>query len=68
MVHFVEVEYRKNSHPGSGFDYISTQKIAQLKKAAFHWVKENNWQGDYCIDAASVDGARGEDFLCRECR
>lgn len=60
VVHFVEVKYRKNSHYGSGFDYISTQKIAQLKKAALHWVKENNWQGDYYIDAVSVDGATGK--------
>lgn len=59
VVHFVKVKYRKNTRYGSGFDCIDNRKITRLKKAAPHWVKENDWSGDY-IDAASVDGATGE--------
>lgn len=55
-VHFVEVKYRQDRLHGSGFDYITPRKADQLKKAALNWITENEWDGDYSIDVASVDG------------
>ena len=59
-VHFVEVKFRKNSIHGSGLEFITSSKIKQLKLAARFWVSEYDWEGDYQIDAAGVDGRTGE--------
>lgn len=58
-VHFVEVKYRKNARHGSGLEYVTPTKRRQLKLAARMWIAENNWEGNYQIDAAGVDGATG---------
>src|SRR3990167_7492662 len=53
-IYFVEVKYRKNVMHGSGIEYITAAKTKQLRLAARFWVYENNWEGDYQIDVASV--------------
>lgn len=59
-MHFVEVKYRKSSGAGSGFDYVTTKKQKQLKRAAAMWSAENNYEGDYRIDVVSIGGQTGE--------
>ena len=54
-IHFTEVKYRKNDTHGGGFEYITAGKLRQMRFAAELWVTENNWTGDYCLQAASVD-------------
>ncbi len=56
-IHFVEVKYRKSSAQGTGFEYITYTKQNQMSYAAHVWVICNNWQGEYCLSAASVSGA-----------
>jgi putative endonuclease len=56
-LHFIEVKYRQNNRYGSGFDYISRDKLARLQRAALYWAQINHYDGDYRIDAVSVSGS-----------
>lgn len=58
-IHFVEVKYRASSSHGSGLEYITPTKLKQMKYAALHWVSENQWEGDYQLDAIEVAGDSG---------
>jgi putative endonuclease len=55
-LHFVEVKYRQNHRYGTGFDYITRDKLERLRRAALNWVQVHYYAGDYQIDAASVSG------------
>jgi putative endonuclease len=55
-LHFIEVKYRQNHRYGSGFDYISRDKLQRLRRAALNWCQVNRYDGDYQIDAVSVSG------------
>ena len=55
-VFFVEVKYRKQNSQGSGFDYITTKKMQQMRFAAEMWVSQNEWSGDYSLAAIEVNG------------
>ncbi len=59
-VYFVEVKYRRNANQGSGLDYITSQKLRQMRFAAEAWVADHEWQGDYQLAAAEVAGATFE--------
>ena len=53
-MHFVEVKYRQNHRYGSGFDYITRDKLERLQRAALNWCQVHQYDGDYQIDAISV--------------
>ncbi len=55
-LHFIEVKYRQNHRYGSGFDYISRDKLERLRRAALNWCQIHRYEGDYQIDAVSVSG------------
>ena len=55
-VYFIEVKYRRNTEHGSGLDYITAQKLRQMKFAADMWVADENWQGSYELGAVEVAG------------
>ena len=55
-MYFVEVKYRKTTQQGTGADYITASKIRQMKYAARLWVQLNNWQGEFQLLGASVEG------------
>ncbi len=55
-IHFVEVKYRKSSAYGSGFDYITPDKIQRLRKAALMWLADHRPFGDFQVDVISVAG------------
>lgn len=56
LIHFVEVKYRSQARQGTGIDYITPQKLRQMKFAAAMWVSENNWDGSYELGAIEVTG------------
>lgn len=55
-IYFVEVKYRKSSMQGTGLDYITPKKLAQMKFAASFWVQDQTWKGDYSLAAIEVSG------------
>jgi putative endonuclease len=63
IIYFVEVKYRSQTGQGSGLEYITAKKLKQLEFAAEIWVKENNWDGDYRLMAASVRNKNGEPII-----
>ncbi len=58
-LYFVEVKYRKTDVAGDGFDYITSQKLHHMQRAAEAFVAFNNWEGEYVLLAASVVGETG---------
>lgn len=55
-VYFVEVKYRSTTNQGSGFEYVTPNKLRQMAFAAEMWVQANDWTGEYCLAAAEVIG------------
>ncbi|MEI6481145.1 MAG: YraN family protein [Candidatus Saccharibacteria bacterium] len=53
---FFEVKYRKSDWQGSGFDYITPRKIAQMSRSAESWVQAHNWKQDYYLGAIELSG------------
>lgn len=54
VMHFVEVKYRHTAGQGHGLDYITPQKLKQMRFAANIWVADHKWQSDYCLSAVEV--------------
>lgn len=59
-VHFVEVKYRHEDSQGSGLDAITKTKLKQMQRAAWTWVDENKYKGEYVLSAVEV---AGDDFV-----
>lgn len=59
MLNFVEVKYRQTGRQGLGLDYITPNKLRQMRFAAEYWVLENEWDGDFQLAAVEV---YGDDF------
>lgn len=55
-IYFVEVKYRGSADQGSGFDYITAQKLQKMERAAKSWVEINSWLDEYVLSAAEVSG------------
>lgn len=60
VIYFIEVKYRQGAAQGTGFDYITNSKLAQMEFSARLWVSQNDWSGDYRLMAAEVSGSSGE--------
>lgn len=60
VIFFVEVKYRSSPTQGTGFDYITPQKLKQMRFGAEMWVQANNWGGDWRLMAAEVSGNQAE--------
>ena len=60
VVYFVEVKYRSTDIVGSGLEYIGPQKLKQMAYAAWRWVAENRWDGEYTLAAIEISGASYE--------
>lgn len=56
IIYFVEVKYRATLNQGDGLDYITSQKIFHMQRAAELWVSMNAWKGEHQLLAASVSG------------
>jgi len=55
-VYFCEVKYRHTSRQGAGLDYITSQKLQQMRFAAEAWVHLTHWRGEYQLAAVEVSG------------
>lgn len=55
-MYFVEVKYRSTDRQGTGFDYITPQKLRQMSFAAELWASTHRWQGAYQLMAVEVAG------------
>lgn len=55
-IFLVEVKYRSNNKQGPGYEYVTPRKLEQMRFAAEIWVNYNDWQGDYQLAVASIDG------------
>lgn len=56
VVHFVEVKFRASNDQGSGLDAITASKLKQMQRAAWLWVDESKWHGEYVLSAAEISG------------
>ena len=56
VIQFVEVKYRIKDDQGSGYDAITVTKLKQMKRAAWAWVDENKYHGEYILSAIEVAG------------
>lgn len=65
-IYFTEVKYRATDQHGSGFEHITAKKLQQMSLAAEIWVQENNWTGDYRLQAAEVTGLNFENIRLSE--
>jgi Holliday junction resolvase-like predicted endonuclease len=54
VVYFVEVKYRQTAYAGSGLDYISSQKLRHMRRAAELWVLQHGYKGQYQLAAIEV--------------
>ncbi len=64
IIYFVEVKYRRTKQFGSGFEYVTSQKLRQMQFAASVWVHTYGWNGDYRLGAVQV---KGPDFTVTGC-
>jgi len=64
-VYFVEVKFRAQAGQGDGLAYITDKKLHKLRFAANIWNQFSNWDGDYCLLAASVT-TDGRDYIIEE--
>lgn len=62
---FVEVKHRKNVSQGTGFDYITSKKVAQMQFAAELYVATTNYKGEYSLGAIELisDGYEVTEFF-----
>ncbi len=63
VAYLIEVKSRGSSAFGTGFDYITSKKLKQMKFAAEMWRMNSRWSGDYQLGAIEVEGDRVTDFL-----
>jgi putative endonuclease len=56
VTHFVEVKYRFKDDQGSGVDAITQTKLKQMRRSAWMWVEENEYPGQYQLDALEIAG------------
>lgn len=60
VLYFIEVKSRASGVWGSGLDYITPKKLAQMSFAAETWLSENEWSHDVRLAAVSVGGGSME--------
>ncbi len=57
VIHFVEVKYRFNDEQGGGLEAITATKLKQMQRAAWSWVEEYKWHGEYVLSAVDIAGS-----------
>lgn len=59
-VYFIEVKYRAKLDWGNGFDYITSSKQRQMQFAAYLWMTQHQWPGDFSLGAIELAGPNFE--------
>lgn len=54
-LYFIEVKSRKSRAWGSGLDYVTPRKQAQMRYAAQQWLSEHEWDRDVRLAVVSAD-------------
>ena len=57
VIHLVEVKYRFKNDQGSGLEAITPTKLKQMQRAAWVWVNETKWRGEYVLSAVELAGS-----------
>lgn len=57
VIHFVEVKYRRNDGQGSGLEALTASKLRQMRAAAWAWVDETKYKGEYLLSGIEVAGS-----------
>jgi putative endonuclease len=58
LIHIVEVKYRRRTDFGTGFEYITPDKAARLRRAALMWLKAHGQaSAAYQIDIMALSGS-----------
>lgn len=57
VIHFVEVKYRSSDAQGAGLEAITPSKLKQMRRAAWTWVEETKWRGEYTLSAIELGGS-----------
>jgi len=58
VIHFVEVKYRFDNQQGGGLEAITATKLKQMQHAAWTWVDEYKWRGEYVLSAIEIAGPK----------
>lgn len=58
VIHVIEVKYRFSDAQGSGLDAITPSKVKQMRRAAWSWVDEHKWRGEYVLSAVELAGPK----------
>ncbi len=58
LIHFVEVKYRFDDEQGGGLEAITAAKLKQMRRAAWTWVGEYKWRGEYVLSALEIAGPK----------
>ena len=56
VIYLCEVKYRRAATYGSGLDYVTPQKVRQMRFAAESWAHAHHRSGDYQLCAIEVSG------------
>lgn len=56
VLHFVEVKYRRDDAQGGGLEAITPTKLKQMQRSAWMYTEENEYNGEYQLDAIEVGG------------
>jgi putative endonuclease len=56
VMHFIEVKYRANDRQGGGLEAITASKLKQMQHAAWSWVDEYKYRGEYVLSAIELGG------------
>jgi len=56
VLHFVEVKYRRNDDQGGGLEAITATKLKQMQRAAWLYIDEVKWSGEYVLSAVEIAG------------
>jgi len=57
-VHFIEVRYRRTDEQGGGFESITATKLKKMRNAAWAWVDEYKYKGEYMLSAVELGGPK----------
>jgi putative endonuclease len=58
VVHLIEVKYRATYDQGGGLDAITSSKLKQMQRAAYLWVDETKYRGEYLLSAIEIGGPK----------
>jgi putative endonuclease len=56
VLQFVEVKYRATDDQGGGLEAITASKLKRMQRAAWTYVDETKWRGEYLLSALEMAG------------